>query len=302
MSKALPIMTAATALLLVAACSPNPTPAILEELTKKGIFNVQITTDPDNDEVFGFTGLRGADACKGTATVFGMGALTVDLDFTCGEPEEEQVAEPEEDPLGDLRDRCRAAPSPMGPRACAKLGDTLVQGPVALRDVDEGRKVYQRACSAGEPAGCVGLGWLYLKGLGGPQDVAKAESLFTKTCEGGYMDGCARLGRVHYVSMTFKTARELFIKACDGGSQLGCNGLGRMMLDAEGGDGNPAKAKTLFEAACRAEVMEACANLGGMYLKGQGVSRDLNEARKHLEPACDSGQLIACELMKQLPR
>lgn len=143
--------------------------------------------------------------------------------------------------------------------SCSALGNMLVEGKLAAKDVAVAVGVLQRACDAGQPEDCVELGNILRTGQGAPKDGVKAIVAYTRGCSLGDMRACNAAGSVYAA-----------------------------------GDGVPrdvAKAYALFEKGCPEKGFgaEACLSLATMYEKGTGIPKDMERAAALYEKVCGSG-------------
>ncbi|KYF66312.1 Sel1 repeat protein [Sorangium cellulosum] len=143
--------------------------------------------------------------------------------------------------------------------SCSALGNLLVEGKLAAKDVAVAVGVLQRACEAGQPEDCLELGDILRKGQGAPKDGGKALVAYTRGCALGDMRACNAAGSVYAA-----------------------------------GDGIPrdvAKAYSFFEKGCPETGFgaDACMSLAAMYEKGTGIPKDMARAAALYEKVCGSG-------------
>lgn len=270
-----------------------------EELASKGLADVQLAEKRGAGHSWDFTATEGGIPCTGTITASAMpgsSAATFSVDKVCKDPDKQEKKGEPVDPLAEERAACDGGE--LG--ACTELGEQLVDGDLAVRDVDAARVVHRKACDGGAQRSCARLGHLWARGLGGEQDEDKALALYTGACDGGEMLGCALLGRLHYINRRGKDARKVLERACDGGSILGCDSLGAVLKEGIGGKQDLKRARDLFDTACQAGEPSGCANLGVMYAKGEGVVRSPERAKALLQKACEAEIPAACQHLERL--
>ncbi len=293
-----PLALLLTAALLLSGC-PDYKKMAEEDLTSKGMSDVELTQRSGAGHSWDFTGTEDGIPCTGVVTVSAMtgsSAATISVDKTCKDPNANKEEEPPPEPLAGEKKACSGGDLD----ACTRLGVALVDGDIEARDPVKAREVHELACDGGKQLSCAHLGRLWARGLGGEQNEDTARALYELSCSADEMLGCAFLGRLHYINRKGKDARKFLKKACDGGSYVGCDGLGAVLKEGIGGKPDVKKAKALFDAACQGGEMSGCANLGVMYMKGEGGVKNPERAREHLKKACAAGVPTACQYLKRL--
>ncbi len=213
--------------------------------------------------------------------------------------------------------------------SCERLGNMLLTGVGADRDLPRAAAALTKACGVTLPteqgrtqwlkdtaaagcakdscvaSACVGAATLYRQGIeAGNSDERVATALYKRVCRVGNNDGvtrgaqgCVGLGEARVRAGETAAARGYFEAACEAGVAAGCVALASVL---ERGDGaaiarDEKRARTLYERACDGGNLEGCTRLGHMVERGLGGwVKDDAAAVKLYQRACDGGQQLGC--------
>tara|TARA_Y100001960_G_scaffold273811_1_gene302333 strand:+ start:856 stop:1320 length:465 start_codon:yes stop_codon:yes gene_type:complete len=104
--------------------------------------------------------------------------------------------------------------------ACFKVGERYR---TVERDNKKALVYYIKACDDGYMTGCTNGGILLaMKGTPYSKQFKQARKMFDKACEAGEDQSCFNLGTLNYKEGRQKKAIKYYKKACDMGNQGGC--------------------------------------------------------------------------------
>ena len=104
--------------------------------------------------------------------------------------------------------------------ACFKVGERYR---ILDRDTKKALEYYVIACSAGYMTGCTNGGIiLAMKGTPYSKDFKQARKMFDKACGAGEDQSCFNLGTLNYKEGRQSKAIKYYKKACGMGNQAGC--------------------------------------------------------------------------------
>ena len=104
--------------------------------------------------------------------------------------------------------------------ACFKVGERFR---VVERDNKKALAYYIKACGDGYMTGCTNGGILLaMKGTPYSKDFKQARKMFDKACEAGEDKSCFNLGTLNYKEGRQSKAIKYYKRACEMGNQSGC--------------------------------------------------------------------------------
>ena len=199
---------------------------------------------------------------------------------------------------------CRRAleTTPDDRRVRFQLGRALQSG----KKIEEAKREYEQAASAGSASAMNNLGVLYKNGWGVAKDYAQARAWLQKGADQGDADAQYNLGVLYFngqgVAKDYAQARAWFQKAADQGDASAQNNLGELYMNGQGVAKDYSQARVWFQKAADQGDDVAQFNLGALYVNGQGVAKDYSQARAWFQKAADQGNADAIENLKAAPR
>jgi uncharacterized protein len=210
------------------------------------------------------------------------------------------------------------------PRAHALAGFILTAGPLALRDENEGAKLYRQSAEAACPEGMLGHGLILLRtdraagarmilqahevgllaatlklaemleaGDAFAQDIPAAFRLYLQAAEGGFTQAQLRVGRamVEGIHLPHDTALGLhwMTRAAQGGDMQAAFEIGEWVCRGNPQDADYSAAARWYGLAAKSGHSGAARALGLLHVSGHGVEKDPHAAREWLERALALG-------------
>ena len=149
------------------------------------------------------------------------------------------------------------------------------------------RKVYRENCNRGNSADCYNLAWEYNQ----EKNITQAKIFFKNACDGGFIEGCSDLGNLEKKSGNVKKAKSLYQKACDGGGMGGCLDLEILKQMKYMEDNYSEKS---IEKSCDGGDVWECFNLGSLEEKRGNIKK----AKFLYQKACDGGLKWVCSVLE----
>jgi TPR repeat protein len=190
---------------------------------------------------------------------------------------------------------CKIA-SASSRRALYQLGRAYA----ANKQWPEAIGAYRRAADKGSTSAMVELGVMYGTGSGLPRDLEQARKLFERASEGGNPRGVTNLAEISGGTSSDPTkARALLAKAADENSAEAQYQLGLMTADGAGGPKDDVAARALFEKAAAQGHAGALERMGEFARTGRGGPQDASAAKAYYEKAAALGDENAKAALKR---
>jgi uncharacterized protein len=120
----------------------------------------------------------------------------------------------------ELTKKTRALCDEGNSTACFKLGERYR---VIERDNKTALGFYTKACDGDYMTGCTNGGiLLIMRGTPYSKEFKQARKMFNKACEAGEDPSCYNMGSLNYKEGRQKKALQYYLKACDMGNNAGC--------------------------------------------------------------------------------
>lgn len=120
----------------------------------------------------------------------------------------------------ELTKKTRALCDEGNSTACFKLGERYR---VIERDNKTALGFYTKACDGDYMTGCTNGGiLLIMRGTPYSKEFKQARKMFNKACEAGEDPSCYNMGSLNYKEGRQKKALQFYLKACDMGNSAGC--------------------------------------------------------------------------------
>jgi uncharacterized protein len=104
--------------------------------------------------------------------------------------------------------------------ACFQMGERYR---IIEQDNKTALKFYIKACENDYMTGCTNGGiLLIMRGTPYSKEFKQARKMFNKACEAGEDPSCFNMGSLNYKEGRQKKALQYYLKACDMGNQSGC--------------------------------------------------------------------------------
>jgi TPR repeat protein len=159
---------------------------------------------------------------------------------------------------------------------------------------------YRRSGDKGSTSAMVELGVMYGTGSGLPKDLEQARKLFERAAEAGNPRGVTNLAAIGGASSDPANARALLAKAADENSAEAQYQLGLMTADGVGGPKDDVTARALFEKAAAQGHAGALERLGEFARTGRGGPQDTGAAKAYYERAAALGNENAKTALKRI--
>jgi len=190
---------------------------------------------------------------------------------------------------------CKIA-SAASRRATYQLGRAYA----ANKQWPEAIGAYRRAADKGSTSAMVELGVMYGTGSGVPKDLEQARRLFERAAEAGNPRGVTNLAAISGGSSSDPVkARTLLAKTADQNSPEAQYQLGLMTADGIGGPKDDIAARALFEKAAAQGHPGALERMGEFARTGRGGPQDANAAKAYYEKAAALGNEDAKAALKR---
>jgi len=191
---------------------------------------------------------------------------------------------------------CKIA-SASSRRALFQLGRAYA----ANKQWPEAIGAYRKAADKGSTSAMVELGVMYGAGSGLPKDLEQARRLFERAAEAGNPRGVTNLAAIgDGTSSDPAKARALLVKAADENSAEAQYQLGLMTADGVGGSKDDVAARALFEKAAAQGHAGALERMGEFARIGRGGPQDTNAAKAYYEKAAALGNENAKAALKRV--
>jgi len=165
----------------------------------------------------------------------------------------------------------------------------------------EATAAYRKAADKGSTAAMVELGVMYGTGAGLPKDLEQARKLFERAAEGGNPSGVSNLAAIGGgTSSDPAKARALLAKAADENSAEAQYQLGLMTADGVGGPKDDVAARALFEKSAAQGHAGALERMGEFAQTGRGGAQDASAAKAYYEKAAALGDENAKAALKRV--
>jgi hypothetical protein len=178
--------------------------------------------------------------------------------------------------------------------SCTRLGYLLAHGEQGfVRDDQNARTFYDRACGVGYAPACFNIGVLHAMAGEAPKEQQIAATYWDRACADGYPPACSNLGALYAGASSAKAraqAVELFARACSGGDPVGCMNAAVVMRKMEQ-VGVDHDVGALLDLACDGDIAAGCLELAGWLAQHDAPETSANAA---LEKACRLGSQDAC--------
>ena len=160
---------------------------------------------------------------------------------------------------------------------------------------------YRKAADKGSTSAMVELGVMYGTGSGLPKDLEQARKLFERAAEAGNPRGVTNLAAIGGgTSSDPAKARALLAKAADENSAEAEYQLGLMTADGAGGPKDDVAARALFEKAAAQGHAGALERMGEFARTGRGGPQDATAAKAYYEKAAALGDENAKAALKRV--
>jgi len=190
---------------------------------------------------------------------------------------------------------CKIA-SASSRRALYQLGRAYA----ANKQWPEAIGTYRKAADKGSTSAMVELGVMYGTGSGLPKDLEQARKLFERAAEAGNPRGVTNLAEVGGSTSPDQTkARAMLAKAADENSAEAQYQLGLMTADGVGGPKDDVAARALFEKAAAQGHAGALERMGEFARTGRGGPQDASAAKAYYEKAAALGDENAKAALKR---
>ena len=191
---------------------------------------------------------------------------------------------------------CKIA-SASSRRALYQLGRAYA----ANKQWSEAIGAYHKAADKGSTSAMVELGVMYGTGSGLPKDLEQARKLFERAAEAGNPRGVTNLAAIGGgTSSDPAKARALLAKAADENSAEAQYQLGLMTSDGVGGPKDDVAARALFEKAAAQGHAGALERMGEFARTGRGGPQDSSAAKAYYEKAAALGDENAKAALKRV--
>jgi TPR repeat protein len=165
----------------------------------------------------------------------------------------------------------------------------------------EATAAYRKAADKGSTAAMVELGVMYGTGAGLPKDLEQARKLFERAAEAGNPRGVSNLAAIGGgTSSDPAKARALLAKAADENSAEAQYQLGLMTADGVGGPKDDVAARALFEKSAAQGHAGALERMGEFAQTGRGGAQDASAAKAYYEKAAALGDENAKAALKRV--
>ena len=165
----------------------------------------------------------------------------------------------------------------------------------------EATAAYRKAADKGSTAAMVELGVMYGTGAGLPKDLEQARKLFERAAEAGNPRGVSNLAAIGGgTSSDPAKARALLAKAADENSAEAQYQLGLMTADGVGGPKDDVAARALFEKSAAQGHAGALERMGEFAQTGRGGAQDASAAKAYYEKAAALGDENAKVALKRV--
>jgi uncharacterized protein len=165
----------------------------------------------------------------------------------------------------------------------------------------EATAAYRKAADKGSTAAMVELGVMYGTGAGLPKDLEQARKLFERAAEAGNPRGVSNLAAIGGgTSSDSAKARALLAKAADENSAEAQYQLGLMTADGVGGPKDDVAARALFEKSAAQGHAGALERMGEFAQTGRGGAQDASAAKAYYEKAAALGDENAKAALKRV--
>jgi len=160
---------------------------------------------------------------------------------------------------------------------------------------------YRKAADKGSTSAMVELGVMYGTGSGLPKDLEQARKLFERAAEAGNPRGVTNLATISGGAPSDPAkARALLDKAADQNSTEAQYQLGLMTADGVGGPKDDVAARALFEKAAAQGHAGALERMGEFARTGRGGPQDTGAAKAYYEKAAALGNENAKAALKRV--
>jgi TPR repeat protein len=160
---------------------------------------------------------------------------------------------------------------------------------------------YRKAADKGSTSAMVELGVMYGTGSGLPKDLEQARKLFERAAEAGNPRGVTNLATISGGAPSDPAkARALLEKAADQNSTEAQYQLGLMTADGVGGPKDDVAARALFEKAAAQGHAGALERMGEFARTGRGGPQDTGAAKAYYEKAAALGNENAKAALKRV--
>jgi TPR repeat protein len=191
---------------------------------------------------------------------------------------------------------CKTA-SASSRRALYQLGRAYA----ANQQWSEAIGAYRKAADKGSTSAMVELGVMYGTGSGLPKDLDQARKLFERAAEAGNPRGVTNLAAISDgASSDPIKARALLEKSADQSSAEAQYQLGLMTADGVGGPKDDVAARALFEKAAAQSHAGALERMGEFARTGRGGPQDTGAAKAYYEKAAALGNENAKAALKRV--
>ena len=120
----------------------------------------------------------------------------------------------------ELTQKTRALCDEGNSTACFKMGERYR---IVERDNKTALNFYIKACEGDYMTGCTNGGiLLIMKGTPYSKEFKQARKMFNKACDAGEDPSCFNMGSLYYKEGRQKKSLQYYLKACDMGNQSGC--------------------------------------------------------------------------------
>jgi uncharacterized protein len=182
------------------------------------------------------------------------------------------------------------------PAACERAGRRYLQGSGIPQDPARAVEFLEQACSAQRESACVALGSArVMRG-----EIDQGRELYESACTNGSAEGCYALAELERRANPQRTV-QLLGGACDRDFSAACYTLGAMLAQGRDVERDLPRAASLFERGCAAGDGRACFALGFQLQNGSGIERDparasdlFARARRFFQERCTLGEGYAC--------
>ncbi|MCA9701077.1 MAG: sel1 repeat family protein, partial [Myxococcales bacterium] len=180
-------------------------------------------------------------------------------------------------------------------RACVGLGllYELENPSLATMLLDRGVEQLRGACKREPGSSCAALGLLHLQGVGVTANVEQGRRYYAMACTAGDLEACATLAE-EVRGEDPQRAAALYDQACNGGYLYACVQHGVDLLLGKGVDADPAAGAQRLRMACEWGEPRGCATLATAHLSGIGVPVDEQAAVDLYEQGCRADDAYAC--------
>lgn len=156
------------------------------------------------------------------------------------------------------------------------------------------RTFFEGKCKDKDAGACFRVAW-----LDAFDDKAKGRAGYEVACGLGSASACVNLGKMLVTAdggaADVARARELFGRGCDGGDGVGCGNAGALLASTTGGPRDDKAARGRFEKGCEMGEGVSCFNAAVMHAVGLGGGRDSGRAKALLTEGCQAGHQPSCK-------